>query len=113
MFGERGILKLHNSVVSVHGTGPFGSEVKPASLDCFESNQDMLHAVFKDFFTARDSLILAGQRDLAVLRINEDIYAHPNAAIQNLLPARCFVTAKSPLKSGSGLVLPDKSGSMS
>ena len=80
IIGERGVLRLHNGVVSLNGTRRHGSDMQKTSLQCVEPGHMLLRTAFKSFF-AGDIAKWDCQRDLAVLRIIEAIYAHAQISV--------------------------------
>ena len=76
IIGERGVLRLHNGVVSFNGTGRHGSDIQKTSFTCIEPGHILLRTAFRSFFAGGDTAKWDCQRDLAVLRIIEAIYAN-------------------------------------
>lgn len=76
VIGERGVLRLHNEVVSLCGTGRHSIEVQKAPFQCVEPSHILLRAAFRSYFAGGDTAKWDCQRDLAVLRVIEAIYAN-------------------------------------
>ena len=76
IIGECGVLRLHNGVVSLNGTGRHGSDIQNVTLTCVEPGHVLLRTAFRSFFAGGDTAKWDCQRDLAVLRVIEAIYAN-------------------------------------
>jgi hypothetical protein len=95
------VLRLHNGVVSLNGTGRHGSDMQKVSLECIEPGHVLLRAVFRSFFAGGDTARWDCQRDPAVLRIIEAIYASAKIRTDDRTAFSPSTPGRKPLKKWS------------